>query len=193
MKSLPITLGLLCVLQPPLSLGCGEDRAGASQPDDLTVAGSDSQPSAAECQHFVLEPDFEGAPLMGPNVQGGQLLEGEYIISSTYLQLRAEPEAQKKFGELTHSLTADLMSRDGLLALSLGDSKSCGTARTLAVWRDDVAMFGFVTGEAHSRAVAAIDELSRGGSVVMHWTGDAGSVNWSSAMNYLAEAEGPFY
>jgi hypothetical protein len=61
------------------------------------------------------------------------------------------------------------------------------------VWRDDVAMFGFVTGEAHGRAAQAIDELSRGGSVVMHWSGDKSSANWSSAMNYLAEAEGPFY
>jgi len=183
------TLVLLCLIQ----LGCGERRAGTSRPDDLTVAGADAQPTAAECERFKLETDFEGAPLTGPRVQDGELMEGDYIISSTYLQLRAEPEARQKFGELMQPIMADLMKRDGLLALSFGDSKRCGTARTLAVWRDDVAMFGFVTGEAHGRAVQAIDALSRGGSVVMHWNGDKNSANWSSAMNYLAEAEGPFY
>ena len=54
-------------------------------------------------------------------------------------------------------------------------------------------MFGFVTGKAHSQAMTAIDQLSRGGSVVTHWAGDSKSANWSNAMNYLAEAEGPFY
>lgn len=189
MRPLSFTLGLLCVIQ----LGCGEDRTGASQPDDLTVAGSDAQPTAAECERFELEPDFEGAPLTGPQVVAGELMPGDYIISSTYLQLRAEPDVRRKFGELMQPIMADLMTRDGLLALSFGDSKRCGTARTLAVWRDDVAMFGFVTGEAHGQAVQAIDALSRGGSVVMHWKGDQGSANWSSAMSYLAEAEGPFY
>lgn len=189
MRSLSITLVLLCMTQ----LGCGEARAGTSQPDDLAVAGSDAPPTAAACERYKLEPDFEGAPLTGPHVQDGELMAGDYIISSTYLQLRAEPEARQKLGELMAPIMADLMKRDGLLALSFGDSKRCGTARTLAVWRDDVAMFGFVTGEAHGRAVQAIDELSRGGSVVMHWSGDKSSASWSSAMSYLAEAEGPFY
>lgn len=180
---------LLCLIQ----LGCGEDRVGTSQSDDLTVAGSGAPPAAAACERYKLEPDFEGAPLTGPQVQDGELMAGEYIISSTYLQLRAAPEVRQRFGELMQPIMADLMKREGLLALSFGDSKQCGTARTLAVWRDDVAMFGFVTGEAHSQAVQAIDELSRGGSVVMHWNGDKTSANWSSAMNYLAEAEGPFY
>jgi hypothetical protein len=183
------SLVLLCLVQ----LGCGEDRAGASQPDDLTVAGSDAPPAASECERYKLEPDFEGAPLTGPQVRDGELMAGDYIISSTYLQLRAEPDVRQKLGELMQPIMADLMSRDGLLALSFGDSKQCGTARTLAVWRDDVAMFSFVTGEAHGQAVQAIDQLSRGGSVVMHWNGDKSSANWSSAMNYLAEAEGPFY
>ena len=189
MRTLQSALGLLCVL----SLGCGEDRPGASQPDDLTVAGTDAPPGAAACERFKLEPDFVGAPLAGPSVQGGELMDGDYIISSTYLQLRAEPEVRQKFGELMQPIMADLMSRDGLLALSFGDSKQCGTARTLAVWRDDVAMFSFVTGEAHSRAAQSIDALSRGGSVVMHWNGEKSSASWASAMNYLAEAEGPFY
>lgn len=175
-------LNLLCVI----ALGCGEDRAGASQPDDLAAAGSDAQSTAAECERFKLEADFEGLPLT-------ELQDGEYVISSTYLQLRAEPEVREKFGELMRPIMTDLATRDGLVALSFGDSQGCGTARTLAVWRDDVAMFGFVTSEAHDRAVQAIDGLSRGGSVVMHWNGDKSSVSWSSAMNYLAEAEGPFY
>lgn len=141
----------------------------------------------------MIEPDFAAAPLMGPNVRGDQLMPGQYIVSSTYLQLRTDPETRQKFGELMGPIMADLTTRDGLVALSFGDSKQCGTARTLAVWRDEEAMYGFVAGEAHLRAVQAIGQLSRGGSVVMHWTGDESTVSWSSAMNYLAEAEGPFY
>ena len=183
MRTPSIILVLLCS-------GCADQ---ASRFADLTTAGAAAQPSAAACEHFELEPDFAGSALAGPGVADGGLMEGDYIISSTYLQLRAEPEVGQRFGELMQPIMADLMSRDGLVALSFGDSKRCGTARTLAVWRDEVAMFGFVIGEAHGRAVQAIDQLSRGRSVVMHWRADKSGASWSSAMNYLAEAEGPFY
>ena len=110
------------MLQPPLSTGCGEDRSGHSKPDDLTVAGSDAPLTAAECERGKLEADFQGGPLAGPNVRDGALIAGEYIISSTFLQLRAEPETRQHFGELMQPIMADLMTRDGLLALSFGDS-----------------------------------------------------------------------
>ena len=112
-------------------------------------------------------------------------------MSSTYLQLK--PAQQGRFQELLEPIETDLASRDGVVALSFGGSPACGTARTLAVWRDEAAMFAFVTGEAHSAAVSAIDELSRGGSVVTHWAGDESSATWEAAAAQLAADDGPTY
>ena len=102
-------------------------------------------------------------------------------------------DKQGRFQELVEPIATDLASRDGLVGLSTGGSPGCGTARTLAVWRDDAAMFAFVTGEAHSAAMAAIDELSRGGSVVTHWLGDQTSATWENAAEQLAAEDGPTY
>lgn len=157
-------------------------------------SGAAAEPSAADpsgCARGAIESDMGSSPLAGPAVKDGALAPGQYVISSTYLRLK--PEGQARFDELLGPIMADLASRDGLVALSLGGSPQCGTARTLAVWRDDIAMFSFVTGDAHSAAVRAIGEVSRGGSVVTHWSGDQNSATWQAAAEHLAADDGPQY
>jgi quinol monooxygenase YgiN len=196
----PLTILLAMAL---LHACAQDDSKSSSAPIMQPAGGSSATPGApvvteapgddafAGCARGTLEPDMNASPLAGSAVRGGALEPGDYLLSSTYLQLK--PEKLDRFQELLAPIETDLGSRDGLVALSLGGSPACGTARTLAVWRDDAAMFAFVAGEAHSAAVRAIGELSRGGSVVTHWTGDQTSATWEVAAGHLAADDGPSY
>jgi hypothetical protein len=150
-------------------------------------------PNEPECTRGTLEADFEGAPLAGPAVKDGKLEPGEYVISSTYLRLRQDGPSQARFGELMGPIMADLQARDGLQALAFGNSRSCGVARTLSVWRDDIAMLGFVGSEAHGAAITSVTEVSRGGSLVTHWSGDETQAEWQTAVEHVGADEGPLY
>ena len=214
------TLACACLLPVLLGAGCGDDdddaapgasepasagaRAAAGSASDAPLAGAGSgaassatseepAPSASACTRGTIESDFNATPLDGAGVQDGNLPPGAYVLSTTYLQLRVDPASQQRFGELMGPILADLQTREGLLAFSLGNSAECGSARTLAVWRDDVAMFGFVTGDAHGTAMASIGEVSRGGSIVTHWAGDADEATWAKAADKLGAEDGPFY
>jgi hypothetical protein len=138
-----------------------------------------------------LEPDLFAAPLDGAGVSGGALKPGQYVLSTTYLRLKNTDSVTSKFWELIGPINEDLGKREGLIALSLGLSLECNSARTLSVWRDDVAMMEFVAGSAHTTAVAATSQLSRGGGVVIHWTGDETQATWKVAAQKLAEYNGP--
>jgi hypothetical protein len=182
---------------------CAEDEPKSSAAPSLQPTGGTGTTTAvpgspetqadafADCTRGRLEADLNAAPLAGPGVRDGALEPGEYILSSTYLQLK--PDKQPRFQELLGPIETDLGSRDGVVALSFGGSPACGTARTLSVWRDDAAMFAFVASEAHSAAARAVGEISRGGSVVTHWTGDQSSATWETAARQLAADDGPKY
>lgn len=156
-------------------------------------------PGPAGCKRSVLEVDFKTvAPLGGAGVDPatgalGPLPEGA-IVSSTYLALRGEEVAQKRFGELMGPLAQALSTQPGLLAMQLATSASCGTARTLTVWKDEVSMLTFVSGSAHSAAISATSEVSRGGSVVTSWdAASAEDATWEMAVKNLDETYGPYY
>lgn len=202
----PLRLAIRSLLLIPLSLtGCGDTGSPATRPAAAAAQAGGAvaarQPQAppsgdaatdfAGCTRGTLEPDFESAPLAGPAVREGALPPGQYLISSTYLQLR--PAQGARFQQLLGPVMADLSSRAGLLAIALGNAPSCSVARTLTVWRDDAAMLEFVIGEAHSAAMSAVGELSRGASSVTHWSGDQDSVNWRSAAEQLRADDGPLY
>jgi hypothetical protein len=173
-----VTLGLLLAL--PALQGCGADASPA--------------PSATDpCQRGTLEADFMGSPLAGPGVTNGVLAPGRYVFSSTYLRLRPEPAAQMRFGQFMGPISADLRTRAGLVAYSAGTSASCGTARTLTVWRDEMAMYDFVSSPAHGAAVMGVAEVSRGGSVVTHWSGAATEATWAAGARQVAAITGPTY
>jgi hypothetical protein len=166
---------------------CGDDDVAVTLTTDAAADSSE------ECSRGIIEPDLESAPLAGSAVADGVLKPGSYLYSTTYLQLRQEPKAQQRFGELMQGILAELQTRPGLLAISLGTSRSCGIARTLSVWQDDVAMLGFVTSAAHSAAIGSVTEVSRGGSLVTHWSGDASDATWQSAAEHAIAEDGPFY
>lgn len=171
----------------------------------LAACGGDASPaapdaSATACARGTLEPDLTFlSPMAGPavNPATGEIAApggAGYVVSSTYLALRAEPAAQQRFGQLMGAISQALQTQPGLLALQLGTSASCGTARTFAVWSTSDAMFAYVTGAAHGAAVNAVAEVSRGDSIVTHWAATSASqVTWQAAAARLAADDGPFY
>jgi heme-degrading monooxygenase HmoA len=176
---------------------CADDDSQTVDParerDASAPTNSNSEPGGnfAGCVRGSLESDLEASPLAGPGVREGALEPGDYVVSSTYLQIKLGKNARLQ--ELSAPILDDLGSRAGLVALSLGNSRTCNVARTLTVWRDDAAMLEFVIGDAHSTAVQAVSELSRGGSVVTHWSGDEKTASWKSAAEHLAADDGPEY
>jgi heme-degrading monooxygenase HmoA len=200
----PLRFTTLTLLAFALLQACaGDDKKTALSPSAQAGAAAISQaapasataPAGADgfegCTRGAIEADLQSAPLAGPGVQNGELAPGQYVMSSTYLQL--QPEKTARFAELIGPIMADLASREGLLAISLGNAPACSVARTLTVWRDETAMFEFVVGDAHAAAMRAVAEISRGGSVVTHWTGDQSTANWSHAAEQLAADDGPLY
>ncbi|HEX8703684.1 MAG TPA: antibiotic biosynthesis monooxygenase [Myxococcaceae bacterium] len=149
----------------------------------------------ANCTRGSIEPDLTFlAPLGGPALRAdGTLTPGRYIVSSTYLAMKPEPQAQQHFGELMGPIRQTLQQQQGLLAIQLGTSESCATARTLTVWKDEESMYSFVTSDAHLAAMSAVGEVSRGSSVVTHWADDENGVSWTKAAQQLGADEGPLY
>jgi heme-degrading monooxygenase HmoA len=176
---------------PEASLG--DTSSEDSRSSDAPLGATPPQPALAGCVRGTLEPDFVAAPLAGPAVIGGALRPGQYVFSTTYLQLAREPAAQSLFQELLAPVLTDLETRAGLAAVMLGQSESCSAARTLAVWEDDAAMIAFVASPAHSAAMVRVTDISRGGSTVTHWTGDEASASWTTAAQRIGAADGPQY
>jgi len=178
-----------------LVLGCQPSSGGDTTPDD--DPGTSAGPLG--CSRDVIEKDLGGpGPMAGPNVdpETGELvnLPPTFVVSTTYLTLKEGEEVQKTFFELLGPIQEALASQPGLLAVHLASSQTCGTARTLAVWQDEGAMYAFSTGDAHRQAADRVDEVSRGTSMVLHWSATkAEEATWESAAKKLGEEEGPFY
>lgn len=174
-------------------LACGETPA--STPPDL------SPPlQAAECSRDVLEPDAQPSPPSGAGIDAmtGTLAaprSGKYIVSTTYLTLKPGAAVGQRFGALMGPIMTQLKMQRGLAAISLATSQKCGTACTLAVWEDETSMYEFVASPAHSSAVNAIGEISRGQSLVHHYVeSDATrAISWSAATTQLKSVTGPLY
>lgn len=198
--------------------GSGESGAGGGATASTTTGagGGGGGPAStsvgagagpAGCERGVLEDDLvgqtaEGDPTpvvwIGPGAdpETGELLpeEGAFVVSATYLALDAAPEAQQRFGEVMGPIMGELFANPALVAVQLGTSPSCGTARTFTVWRSLEGMMSFVAGDAHMAAVASVGEISRGGSVVTHWEVDTlEGLGWDDATARLADVDGPMY
>lgn len=172
-----------CLLTFPALIACGssEDSNGNPEPQD-------------GCTRGELEPDIVYVPMTLP---GGPLVDPPsegYIVSSTYLRLRHDEAVLGRFRDFNRTIQADLLGRPGLLGLEFAVAVDCNTARTKSVWASVEAMYEFVAGEAHGAAVQAIDELSRGGSVVTHWTAKSlDHTTWDEAAVRLQGDKGPVY
>lgn len=151
------------------------------------------------CTKDGLEADFLlSGPMTGSAVDARGALqppaEGtKYLISTTYLRLPKGEVAARRFRELLGPINKALPTQDGLVGLQFASSEKCGVARTLSVWRDQAAMYKFVTGDAHADAVANIYDVTRGGSLVTHWQGTEKDATWDAARAHLAADDGPEY
>jgi hypothetical protein len=169
--------------------------------------GGDGAGTPIGCEPGTLEEDLMGQDQAGNPVPvvwlgsgadpatGGLLPDdGTFVASTTYLTLNGTPETQQRFGQLMGPIIGALFGNPDLLAVQLGTSARCGTARTFAVWRSLEGMMTFATSDAHMAAVGAVGEISRGRSVVTHWEGATiDTLDWDEATRRVAAIEGPFY
>jgi hypothetical protein len=187
---------LLPLCAAAFSLACsGSDSKEGSKPE-----GEGPDPGAVDdgCERSKIEPDLGATPMSGSKVDtSGVLAEpgpGGYVVSSTFLRLRPGEAVTTRFGELSGPIIAGLPARPGLAGFQLGLAPACNVARTLSVWESEEAMYDFVVSDEHITAVSAVSEVSRGASVVVHWTAEsAADATWERAGMELAAAKGPFY
>jgi quinol monooxygenase YgiN len=122
------------------------------------------------------------------------LPKGQYVVSTTYLRLPLRRSAVARFQELSAPMEDELRANPGLVRVTTRVAGSCNTARTLSVWKSEADMYRFVGSPAHARAMAAVAEVSRGGSVTTHWTATEAEATWATATQKLAEdTDGPVY
>lgn len=187
-----------CALAALLVLAaCGQSP---TEPSHEAMPDMATAPATSECSREVLEPDTQPSPIAGAGVDAmtGTLAapkSGKYIVSTTYLTLKPGADVAQRFGALMGPIMAQLKAQRGLAAISLASSQKCGTARTLAVWEDEAAMYEFVASPAHVSAISAIGEVSRGQSLVHHFseTDAARAVSWSAVVTQLKAITGPLY
>lgn len=162
----------------------------------LTFTACAAGPDEKTCVRSTLESDLQriGA-LSGPDVDPttGKLEPGSYLVSTTYLKLTTDAKGQKAFQDSMKGINAAIADAQGLSAYQLATSDSCVTARTLSVWKDEASMYRFVGVEAHANAIAEIELISRGGSVVTHWPDTEAGATFEKAAQQLAVEVGPFF
>lgn len=145
----------------------------------------------ATCAKDLVEPDFQFDPRwQGPGVTAEQRLPpppdgGTYLLTTTYLELRAEPAAQQTFQKVVGPTVQTLATWPGLVGFQFGESKRCNVQRTFTVWRDEKAMYDFVASDAHLEAMAVVDDVSRGRSTSAHWKGTEADATWTMAREKL--------
>jgi quinol monooxygenase YgiN len=159
-----------------LVVSCG----GAVDPDALPATDE------ATCVRGTIEADGrDSSPL--------ELPKGQYVISTTYLRLKNSRTTLQQFTALSTPMEAALRRNPGRVKSVTRLSESCNTARTLTVWKDEASMYEFVASPEHAAAMAAVLEVSRGGSIVTHWNDTEAGFTWQKAGASIAADTGPFY
>ena len=171
---------------------CGSDGPRADDPQARASALS-------TCRHDLLEPDLEVEPLAGPGVDPatGSLRPapngGAYVVSATYGVPRPGADGapvSPRYAQLFAAIETQLSRETGLLALQLGTSASCGSGRTLAVWKSEEQMYAFVTSPAHLAAMAAARDILMPGYAVTHWEAHATEqISMEEAVRRLGRAD----
>ena len=188
-------------MRTPLLLAALALCAACSSSDDKKPEAESPTPSPGDvddgCARGSMESDLAFTPMSGPKVSEGALMapgNDGYVTATTFLRLRPGEEAAARFQELAGPIIASFASRPGMQAFQLGLSASCNTARTLSVWATTEDMFDFVTSDEHMNAMNAVSEVSRGGSMTVHWeAATTEESSWDEAAKRLAAGNGPFY
>lgn len=68
----------------------------------------------------------------------------------------------------------DLFTHEGLLGFEAVESVECDIAISHSLWRDEAAMYGFVTGPVHAKAMALASRMHHE-IAAAHWLGEARS------------------
>jgi hypothetical protein len=159
-QSITLGLALAACSEPGSDSDAGSDAGsdGTTHADDSTGTG------AAAC----VEDDLDASEFAGPGydaAQGGLLepLQDKYIASTTVLVLR--PETVEEFRATVGAMIPVLTQNPGLVGFSTASSAKCGTARTMAVWRDQTAMMNFVASDEHVAGMQRTQEFSTTGTV----------------------------
>jgi hypothetical protein len=168
--------------------GCGEEE------EDNGEASPEPEPEEqVSALDACAEDDFGAMPLTGPGFDAqGQLiapLEGDYVVSATVLKLREDAQVQQDFNAAVGAMFPDLFQNEGLIGASLGGSTQCGTARTLAIWRDQGAMLRFAGSASHVAGASRIGEFSTiyKTTAVTVGAADVGAVDWEMQRALLRE------
>jgi heme-degrading monooxygenase HmoA len=140
------------------------------------------------CSKDRIEADgVDSGPLTAP-------APGQYLMTTTYLRLPLSKKALARFRELAAPMNDELKTNQGLVRVTTRLSGSCNTARTLSVWKSEADMMKFVTGPSHAKAMGAVPEVSRGGSITTHWMDSEAGATWEKAAQSLAaDNDGPIY
>ena len=160
------------------SSGGGDPTTGAEAPGPAELAACD-------------ESDLQPIGWMGPAFdESGALLaplEPPYVVATT-VGWRT-PENDAALEAHTTPVAMDVLTRDGLIGVTLALSPRCNSARTLSVWRDEAALMMFVLGKVHSAAIEGGLKYTLGWETT-HWTetSAAAAPTWELARQRLDEA-----
>ena len=107
------------------------------------------------------------------------------MVSSTYGAPKPGPDGAptQRYLELFSAIEEQLQKEPGLVAMKLASSDSCGSGRTLAVWKSEEEMYDFVTSAAHLAAMQDADEVLKPGYGVTHWSATSlEQTSWQEAV-----------
>ncbi|MBZ5711905.1 antibiotic biosynthesis monooxygenase family protein [Nannocystis pusilla] len=148
------------------------DSVGSSTADTLDSTGTGEPTGTGDStgtgEPACVEDDLMPMPFAGPGydpANGGlqEPLQDKYVASTTFLVLR--PETAQEFLATVEPMIPVLMANQGLVGFSTATSAKCGTARTLTVWRDQMAMMDFVASDEHVAGMTRATEFSTTGTV----------------------------
>jgi hypothetical protein len=165
-----------CVLglTPACRSASGEDDAASAEEtsDGGATTGAKDDPFDALVQ--CDETDFVGSPFMGPafDPETGEPLaplQPPYVVAATLGWPKPEPAAYEALGNHSEQSINDVLTREGLLGVSVGTSEACGSARTLSLWADEASLRAFVMGKVHRAAIGVVPTAMQAWATT-HWT-----------------------
>jgi quinol monooxygenase YgiN len=163
----------------------GDETGGPSAPNDPCSSGALEADLGNEDGSLASSKVVWHGP--GVDEASGALKPGSYVLSSTYLRMKTEPQTQGRVQQVSDPIITDFQSRPGLVAFAFASSDSCTVARTFTVWESEEAMYAFVSSDAHRAAAGTLSEVSRGRSAVTHWSGTEADATWPKALAELGK------
>lgn len=187
------------VIALPIACGGTPSATPPSSPSDRSVELSSqtnvdapkpvSERTFPDCRASQIEADLKRTPVEVPTSTVDT--KKPLLISTTYLALTTDPKGQAAFRSSMTEMIRVLPKTPGLVSFRFATSESCLSARTLAVWKDEVSMMAFVNSPEHHAAMRQINALSRGTSTFAHWEGSLDTAEWEHAASELAAGKGP--